>query len=389
MISTGIRQSFGLFLQPISAAFGSGRETFSFAIALSNLIYGVPLVGFLSDRFGPRRVLMGGGVLYAAGLLLLPRLPGAWGLNVTLGGMVGLALSATTYVVVLGAVSRLVPAEQQGRAFGIITAAGSSGMFVMPPLAQFLIDRFGWAGALGGLALLTLIIVALALVLPGRRAAVQEARHARGADAPTEALGPLLRRALRNRSYLLLTLGFFVCGFHVAFISTHLPAYLADRGIDAAIGATALSLIGAFNVVGSLLFGWLGDLRRRKVLLSSIYVARAVVIALFLWLPLSSLSALVFASAIGFIWLATVPLTSGTVARLYGVRYLSTLYGIVFLSHQVGAFFGVWLGGWLYDALGSYQPVWWLAIGLGVFAALIHVPISEARPAPRPARSAV
>jgi MFS family permease len=370
MISSGIRQSFGLFLAPISESLASGREVYSLAIAISNLIYGLPLVGILSDRIGSRWVLAAGGLLYGGGLIALARITQAGGLYLTLGLVVGLALSATTYVVVLGAVGQLVAPERRSSTFGIITAAGSSGMFVVPPLAQFLLDSFGWQTALILLGGSTAVIVLLAFGLPNKPTLT-----ATGVEEP---FVEILKKARGHVGYLLLITGFFVCGFHVAFIATHLPAYLSDNGLSPFAGAGALSLIGGFNIVGSFFFGWLGDTYRKKYLLSLIYIGRVIVIALFLLLPLTQTSALVFAGAIGFLWLATVPLTSGTVAQIFGVRYLSTLFGIVFLSHQVGAFLGVWLGGRLYDTTGSYDLVWYMAIGLGVLASLVHMPISDA-----------
>jgi MFS family permease len=374
MFSTGIRASFGLFLQPLSGTLGSGREVFSLAIAISNLIYGLPLVGILADRIGSRWVLVAGGLLYIGGLLLMSRITSAAGLNLTLGLMIGMALSATTYVVVLGAVGQLVPPERRSSTFGIITAAGSSGMFVVPPLAQLLLDNYGWQTALVALAGVVSIILLLAFGLPNKPGG-----HEVGtAVAPPEPFLQILKKAGSHTGYLLLVTGFFVCGFHVAFIATHLPAYLSDNGLPSFVGAGALSLIGGFNIVGSFFFGWLGDSYRKKYLLSFIYLGRAIVIGLFLLLPLTQVSALVFAGVMGFLWLATVPLTSGTVAQIFGVRYLSTLYGIVFLSHQVGAFLGVWLGGRIFDATGNYDPIWYAAIALGVVAAIVHTPISEA-----------
>jgi MFS family permease len=374
MFSTGIRASFGLFLQPLSGTLGSGREVFSLAIAISNLIYGLPLVGILADRIGSRWVLVAGGLLYMGGLLLMSRITSAAGLNLTLGVMVGLALSATTYVVVLGAVGQLVPPERRSSTFGIITAAGSSGMFVVPPLAQLLLDNYGWQTALVALAGVVSIILLLAFGLPNKPGG-----HEVGtAVAPPEPFLQILKKAGSHTGYLLLVTGFFVCGFHVAFIATHLPAYLSYNGLPSFVGAGALSLIGGFNIVGSFFFGWLGDSYRKKYLLSFIYLGRAIVIGLFLLLPLTQVSALVFAGVMGFLWLATVPLTSGTVAQIFGVRYLSTLYGIVFLSHQVGAFLGVWLGGRIFDATGNYDPIWYAAIALGVVAAIVHTPISDA-----------
>ncbi|WP_420629929.1 MFS transporter [Candidatus Leptofilum sp.] len=380
MVSTGIRQSFGLFLQPISDSLGGGRESFSLAIAVSNLIYGLPLVGIIADRTGSRWVLAAGGILYGVGLLVLSRVVTAVGLQLSLGLMIGLALSATTYVVVLGAVAQLVPAKRQSSTFGIITATGSSGMFVIPPLAQLLIDNTSWQTALTVLAGVSLIIVLLAFGLPNKAGRETDDGMATSAEtAVTQPFIAILKKAKGHVGYLLLTTGFFVCGFHVAFIATHLPAFLSDNGLPTFVAAGALSLVGAFNMVGSFSFGWLGDRLRKKYLLSIIYFGRAVVIALFLLLPITQTSALLFGGAIGFLWLATVPLTSGTVAQIFGVRYLSTLYGIVFLSHQVGAFLGVWLGGRLYDATGTYNLVWYIAIGLSIFAALVHLPITDSR----------
>lgn len=374
MVATGIRQSFGLFLQPVSETLGTGREVYSLAIAMNNLIYGLPLIGFLADWIGPRWVIVGGGLLYAAGLCLMTLITTPAGLYVTMGVTVGIALSATTYVVVLGAVAQLVTADQRTRAFGFITATGSSGMFVMPPLTQYLIANYGWRTALIILGGVTLVILLLGLGLPGRPGGQLTKPGQKELDEP---LLQVLRRASRHRSYLLITTGFFVCGFHVAFIATHLPAFLTDQGVAPFVGAAVLSLVGGFNVAGSFLFGWLGDHYRKKYLLSFIYLGRAIVISVFLFFPITQTSALLFGCAIGFLWLATVPLTSGTVAQLFGIRYLSTLYGIVFLSHQVGAFLGVWLGGRIYDATGNYDLVWYMAIALGIFASLIHTPISE------------
>ncbi|MBV7330236.1 MFS transporter [Chloroflexi bacterium TSY] len=374
MVSTGIAQSFGLFLIPISEALGTGRETFSLAAAINSIIYGLPLIGILSDRFGPRVMLAVGGLLYVAGLYFMTIVQGAAGLHVTFGVMIGFGLGATSYVIVLGAVAPLVPADQRSRTFGFITAAGSAGMFVVPPIAGFLLNTFGWQEAFIGLAGLATVIILLALGVPRRQSEDVASDMSQESNEPFIAI---LKKAQRNSSYLLLIAGFFVCGFHVAFIKNHLPPYMADYGLSDAAAAGALSLIGGFNIVGSFAFGWLGDYYRKKYLLSFIYFARAVVIALFLAFPISELSALVFAGTIGFLWLATVPITSGTVAQLFGTRYLATLYGIVFFSHQVGAFLGVWLGGRIFDAMGTYDPVWYIAIALGIFAGLVHFPIVE------------
>ncbi len=371
MFSTGIRASFGLFLQPIAESLNIGREPISFALALSNLIYGLPLVGIMADRIGSRWVLIAGGLLYMGGLVLMSRVTSVLALNMTVGVMVGLALSATSYVVVLGAVGQLVPEERRSRTFGIITAAGSSGMFIVPPLAQILLDNFGWQTAIVALAGVVSIILFLAFGLPWNKADEKTAVQVH------DPFIKVIKKAGSHIGYWLLNIGLIVCGFHVAFIGTHLPAYLTDNNLPAIMGATALSLIGGFNIIGSFLSGWLGDRYSKKHLLSIIYWGRSIVIALFIFLPLTQTSAFIFSAAIGALWLATVPLTSGTVAHIFGTRYLATLYGVVFLSHQVGAFLGVWLGGHIFDATGSYNPVWITGIVLGIIAAIVHLPIEE------------
>ncbi|HEX9921282.1 MAG TPA: MFS transporter [Anaerolineae bacterium] len=380
LISTGIRQSFGVFLQPITLDFGIGRETFSLALALQNLMFGLPLVGILADRIGARWVAAGGGLLYAAGLVLVATDLLPFGLFTSLGLLVGLALSATTYVVVLGAVAQVVPPARRGMAFGILTATGSFGMFAIVPLAQSLLSNFGWQSALMILAGLAGMMIVLAMGFPASPAG----HPSRPETDPVEAdsLLQVLSQARQHSGFLLLTAGFFVCGFHVAFIATHLPAFLADNGLTPGVAATALALIGLFNIVGSYTFGLLGDRYRKKYLLSFLYFARAVVISLFLVMPISNTTALVFGGAIGFLWLATIPLTSGLVAQIFGIRYLSTLYGIVFLSHQIGSFLGVWLGGRAYDMTGSYNAIWLASIVLALIATLLHTPISD-RPAVR------
>lgn len=374
MISSGIRSSFGLFLTPITETLGTGRENLSIAFAVNNLIFGLPLVGLLSDRFGPRQVVIVGSVLYAGGLVLVTVITTTIGLVFSFGLLVGIGLSATSYVVVLGAVAQLVSEDQRSRVFGLITAMGSAGMFVVPPLAQLLLSSLGWQGAVYALAAVSAVVVLMAFGLP-RRPGTQ----LHGAQQPhvDEPFHKVLDKAARHRGFLLLTTGFFVCGFHVGFIGAHLPAYLGDKGQPELVAAGALALVGAFNILGSMTFGWLGDRYPRKYMLSLIYLGRAVVILLFLLAPVTRTSALVFGGAIGFLWLATVPLTSGTVAHFFGARYLSTLYGIVFFSHQIGAFIGVWLGGRFYDAIGFYTPIWIAGIALGVFAALVHLPIPE------------
>jgi len=375
-ISMGTRQSFGLFLQPITLDLSVGRETFSLAMAWQNLLFGLPLIGILADRFGSRMVAFSGGLLYAAGFLLLSMTGSPAGLYLNLGVIAGTAIGCTSYVVVLGAAARVVPPEKRSSSFGIITAAGSFGMFALVPGIQWLIASVGWQTAFAVLAAFVGITAILAFGFPGKNTVSGN----NPSDAPAENRPPLSRvlgRARRHSGYLLLTAGFFVCGFHVAFIATHLPAFLADKSVSQMAAATALAMIGLFNIFGSYLFGFLGDRLRKKYLLSILYLSRAVVISLFVVLPISNFSAIAFGCAIGFLWLATVPLTSGIVAQIFGIRYLSTLYGIVFFSHQIGSFLGVWLGGRVYDMVNSYDMVWILAILLGVTAAILHLPITD------------
>jgi MFS family permease len=371
-LAMGVRQAFGLFLPPMSLELHIDRGTFGLAIALSNLVFGLvqPFVGALGDKYGAGRVVFFGGILYALGLLGAAWIGSALGLHLTLGFVVGVALSATTFVVVLGAVGRVVPPERRSLAFGIVTAGGSLGQFLVVPFAAKLLGDVGYHVTLIILAGLVALCAVLALGVAGKPVVAEEA-------GPRQSLGEALREAAGNRSYWLLNAGFFVCGFHIAFIATHFPAYLADKGLGLTTGATALALVGLFNIFGSYLFGMSGDVWRKQYVLSGLYAARGVVIALFLILPLTNASALVFAATMGFLWLGTVPLTSGLVGQIFGVRYLSTLYGIVFLSHQVGSFFGAWAAGWLYDRLGSYDLAWAASIILALFAAIVHLPIRD------------
>lgn len=370
--SMGIRQSFGLFLQPISDDLGFGREVFSLALALQNLLFGLPLLGMVADRFGSRWVIFGGALVYAGGCLLVPLTEGPTDLHLTLGLMIGLGLSSTTYVVVLGAVAQVVAPERRSTAFGIVTAAGSFGTFALVPGIQWLIANQGWQAAFPVIAALVGSVAVLAFGFPAKAGRPEEK-----AEAADGTLLEALAKAKGHSGYWLLNAGFFVCGFHVAFIATHLPSFLTDGGLSSWVGATALSLIGLANICGSLLFGRLGDRYRKKYLLSALYFGRSLVIGLFLIVPLTNFTALLFGAFIGFLWLATVPLTSGTVAQIFGSRYLSTLYGVVFFSHQIGSFMGVWLAGRLYDSTGSYDVVWWMTIALGVLATLVHLPIAD------------
>jgi len=371
-LSIGTRLTFGLFLQPMSATMGWGREVFAFAIALQNLLWGAsqPFMGALSDRIGARKVIVVGGVGYAAGLYWMANAGSPLALNLSAGLLVGLSLAATSFAVVLGAVGRAVSEEKRSMALGIASAGGSMGQLAMLPVAQGFIGGFGWIGGLVGLGATAALMVPLAAAMSGR-----PAPHAGG--APEQKVGEALNEARGHKGFWFLTGGFFVCGFHVTFIGTHLPAYMVDNGLAASLGAVALTLIGAFNVLGSYMWGWLGGVYSKKMVLSTIYLLRAVVISLFLVVPVTAPSVLVFAAAMGFLWLGTVPLTSGLVGQIFGVRYLSMLFGIVFFSHQLGAFLGVWLGGYLYDVTGSYDLVWYGAVALGLLSAALHWPIDE------------
>lgn len=377
-LSLGIRQSYGLFLKPISDMLGGGRATFAFAIAVQVVMWGVaqPLLGPVADRVGVGRIVAAGGLLIAAGTALVAWAGGQVALIAGLGILVGTGVGCASFAMVLAAVARRYPAEKRSLAFGICTAVGSFGMFAMVPIGQILQARFDWDGALLVMAVLALAILPLAWLLAGRPAAPAGAG---------QSLGQALGQALGHRGFWLLCSGYFVCGFHVTFIGTHLPAYLVDRTLSFTTAAWALSLIGLFNVAGSLLAGVLGQHFRKKYLLSLIYAARAVVILAFVMLPLSAASAYVFAAVIGVLWLSTVPLTTGLVGQIFGVRYLGTIGGLVFLSHQLGSFAGVWLGGYLFDATGSYDLVWWLSIALGLLAAILHYPIDDRILVPRPA----
>jgi predicted MFS family arabinose efflux permease len=372
-LAMGVRQSFGLFLPPMSIELGVGRADFGLAVAISNLVFGLaqPLVGALADRHGAGRVVLAGTLLYVAGLVGASWVGSALGLHLTFGLLVGLAMSATTFVVVLGAVGRVVPPERRGLAFGIVTAGGSLGQFLLVPAAQMLLTELGHRLALIALSGVVAVCAALAIGVAGRPAAADESGSA-------QSLRSALGEAAGHGGFWLLNAGFFVCGFQLVFIATHFPAFLDDRGLGLGVGASALALIGLFNIFGSYLFGLAGDFWRRKYVLSGIYFARAVVTFAFLSLPITPATALAFAAAMGFLWLGTVPLTSGLVGQIFGVRYLSTLYGIVFLSHQVGSFFGAWAAGHVYDLTGSYDAVWTASILLAVAAGILHLPIRDA-----------
>ena len=373
-VSMGIRQSFGVFLQPVVTDLELTRTTFGLTIAIQNLVWGLaqPFAGMLTDKFGSLRMLILSSLLYIAGLVLTALTTTATGLHLSLGMMVGLAMSGTTFTVVLSAIGRLVPPEKRSLAFGIVSSGGSIGMFSFVPLSQLFIGWYGWSTAFLILAGCVMIVPLLTLLL--RRQAMEEANSS---NQPEETLSQVLRSAGTHSGYLLLNCGFLVCGFHVAFIATHLPAFLNDAAVSPMRAAFALGLIGVFNILGTYLAGLYGGRYRKKYLLSGLYLGRALVIALFIALPLSEITLALFAAAMGLLWLGTIPLTSGLVAEIFGVRYGGTLFGIVFLSHQVGSFLGAWLGGYLFETTGSYLLMWQLAILLGILAALVHWPIRD------------
>jgi len=370
MIAMGVRHGLGLFLGPMSTDLGWNREVFSLAIALQNLFWGAaqPLAGGLADRYGAPRVIVGGALMYAAGLALMTVSAVPIAFSLTAGVLIGLALSGVTYSVIYGVVGRSFPEHKRSQAMGYIAAAGSFGQFLTVPLEQWLIGGMGWSSALLVLGLIALIMAPMALGL-------REPKRVLVAGSQT--IREALNEAFHNGSFWLLTAGYFVCGFQVVFIAIHLPAYLKDYGLGPNIAVTALALIGLFNIIGTWAAGSLGARLPKKYLLTGIYATRSLVIALFLLAPLSPLSVYLFASMMGLLWLSTIPLTNGIVGVVFGVRYLAMLGGFVFFSHQIGSFFGVWLGGVIYDRTGNYNAVWMIAIALGIFAALINLPIRE------------
>ncbi len=370
-LSMGIRHGFGLWLQPITMDRGWTRETFAFALAVQNLAWGLagPLAGMLADRFGAFRVLLVGAVLYAGGLVSMGLATSGLAFMGGAGVLLGLAQSGTTYAVVYGVIARQVDPAKRSWAMGVTAAAGSFGQFLMVPVENWLIASWGWQNALFVLGCLALAIMPLAWGLkeppPGP------------ATGHRQSIGSALREAFAYPSFRLLMAGYFVCGFQVVFIGVHMPSYLKDKGLDPSVATVALALIGLFNVFGTYAAGSLGQRMPKRYILSAIYALRAVAIVVFLAVPLTPTSVYVFAATMGFLWLSTVPPTNAIVAQIFGVQYMSMLGGFVFLSHQVGSFMGVWLGGKLYDTTGSYDVVWWIAVALGVFAALINLPVRE------------
>ena len=370
-LSMGIRHGFGLWLQPITMERGWSRETFAFAIAVQNLAWGIagPFAGALADRWGTYRVLIIGAVLYSLGLVLMGLATSGLAFTGSAGLVLGMAQSGTTYAVVYGVIGRNVAPEKRSWAMGITAAAGSFGQFLMVPVENWLIGGFGWQGALFVLACMSLAIIPLAFGL--------KEQAPPPAQAGDQSILAAVREAFAYPSFQLLMAGYFVCGFQVVFIGVHMPSYLKDHGLSPEVATMALALIGLFNVIGTYVAGVLGSRFSKPFILSGIYGLRAIAIAVFISVPLTPWSVYLFASVMGLLWLSTIPPTNAVVAQIFGVKYLSMLSGFVFVSHQVGSFMGAWLGGKLYDTTGSYDVVWWIAIALGVFGAIVNLPVRE------------
>ena len=385
LLSFGPRSSLGFFVQPMGREFAWGRDVFGLAIALQNLLWGLgqPIAGAIADRFGLLRVMFVGALLYAAGLLLMRYSTTSLSLDISAGVLIGFGLSGSSFNLVLAAFSKLLPPEKRGIALGAGTAAGSFGQFLFAPFGVAMIDNFGWQTALVVFSALMLLILPLSLALATPPAATKDA-----APADQQSFRTALAEAFGHRSYVLLVIGFFTCGFQLAFITIHLPAYLADRGIPATTGGWVVAAIGLFNIVGSLSVGWLQNYFPKRYLLSVIYFSRALATIAFITFPVTPFSAIAFGAVSGLLWLSSVPPTSALVALMFGTRWFSTLYGFAFVSHQVGGFLGVWLGGIVFEQYGSYTPIWWLSVVFGVLSALINLPIVEApvaRPVAQPA----
>ena len=375
LLSVGIRQTFGLFMSPVSDSQGWGREVFALALATQNLVWGLsqPFTGALADKFGAGRIIALGGLLYVGGLYMMSGVQTPSEILISNGFMIGFALSGCGYPVVLAVISRNVPEKWRSLFLGIGSTGGSSGQLLLIPMSQYFISSYGWATAILIMAAMAGLIVPMAAALADRNSDKLPAKEVESNLTIKEALS----EARGHSGYILLTTGFFVCGWQVGFVSAHFPSFLSDNGFSLAIAAAALTLIGLSNIFGTLISGALGGYFSKKKLLAGLYFLRALVFAVFLLLPLSEIGILIFSVAIGLLWLATVPLTSGLVGQMLGVKNIGMLYGITFMSHQLGSFCGVWLGGYLFDTTGSYDVIWWGSIVLGLVAALMHLLIDD------------
>ncbi|WP_339632117.1 MFS transporter [uncultured Sneathiella sp.] len=379
LVAMGSRAAFGLFLEPVSSDLGWGREVFGLALAIQNIVWGLsqPFASAIADKYGSGKTLLVSSLVYAAGLFLMSQTSSPTELHMSAGVMIGLGLSGTGFGVVIGSVGRAVAEEKRSMALGIVGASGSLGQFLMVPLGQAFLSGYGWSMALVLIGLCSLLMIPAAAGVTGRA----EDSGSIGAAS----LSAAIREAAGNRSYWLLFMGFFVCGFHVTFLAVHLPAYIVDQNVAAKYGAIALSIVGLFNVIGSLSAGYLGGKYSKKYLLSGLYFARAALFVAFILVPISPLTVIIFSAILGLLWLSTVPLTSGLVAVLFGPKYMTTLFGFVFFGHQIGAFLGAWLGGFVFDLYGSYDVVWWMSVALGLISGLLHWPIQENMPVQRAA----
>ena len=373
-LSMGIRHGFGLWLQPITQARGWTRETFSFAIAIQNLSWGICgiFAGMVADRFGAFRVIITGALFYVLGMLGMALSTGGLMFTITTGVMIGAAQAGTTYAVIYGVIGRNISADRRSWAMGVTAAAGSFGQFLMVPTESLLISRLGWQEAL------LVLSAALLLIMPLAAGLREPNLHGSNANSRSQTIGQALREAFKYPSFQLLMAGYFVCGFQVVFIGVHMPSYLKDKGLSPEVAGYALALIGLFNVIGTYAAGALGQRMPKKNILASIYFLRAVLITVFITAPLTPMSVYIFAALLGLLWLSTVPPTNAAVAQIFGIQHLSMLSGFIFLSHQIGSFLGVWLGGYLYDRTGGYDIVWYITIVLGVFAGLVNLPVREA-----------
>jgi MFS family permease len=374
MLTFGPRSTFGFFMQPMSRDLGWGRDVFALALAVQNLLWGLgqPFAGAIADRYGTLRVLATGALLYAAGLVMMRYAGSPGALTLSTGVLIGFGLSGCSFNLVLAAFSKLVPPHQRNLALGVGTAAGSFGQFLFAPISVALIDNIGWQTTLMIFAGLMLIVLPLSFVIATPPAATADA-----SVAQQQSFTHALSEAFGHRSYVLLVLGFFTCGFQLAFVTAHLPAYLVDRGMPAQTGGWVLAVIGLFNIVGSIGVGWLSGYFPKRYILSSIYLARALSIVAFISLPMTTVSAIIFGIVTGLTWLSTVPPTSSLITLMFGTRWLATLYGFAFVSHQVGGFLGALLGGLAFDRFGSYNAIWWMSVLFGVLSALINLPIEE------------